>query len=95
MVAWCVKERESVNLFHCFRVVFYRLSRLVRAWPASQARASFSRRLKRAFVLTLRGSCFCCCCFFCCDQPGAGYHVVFFIVARCPLTAFARELVVL
>ena len=50
VVAWCVKERESVNLFHCFRVVFYRLSRLVRAWPASQARASFSRRLKRAFV---------------------------------------------
>ena len=47
MVAWCVKERESVNLFHRFRVVFYRSPRLVRAWPASQARASFSRRLKR------------------------------------------------
>ena len=23
MVAWCVKERESVNLFHRFRVVFF------------------------------------------------------------------------
>ena len=53
MVAWCVKERESVNLFHRFRVVFfYRLLRLGRAWPASQARASFSRRFSKARFCT-------------------------------------------
>ena len=42
MVVWCVKERESVNLFQRFRAVFYRLPRLVRGWPASQVRAGFS-----------------------------------------------------
>ena len=55
----------------------------------------FSRRLKRAFVSTLRVSCCFCCCLFYCDQPGAGYHVLFFVTACCSLTAFARELVVL
>ena len=47
MVVWCVKESESVNLFQLFRAVFYRSPRLVRAWPASQARAGFSP-VKRA-----------------------------------------------
>ena len=49
MVVWCVKERDSVNLFQRFRAVFYRLPRLVRA-----RFAQVFRRLKRAFVSTLR-----------------------------------------
>lgn len=60
MVAWCVKERESVNLIHRFRVVFLlSVLRLVRAWPASQARASFSRRFSKArFCINTAGQLF-------------------------------------
>ena len=57
MVAWCVKERESVNLFQRFRVVFYRSPRLVHAWPASQARASFSP-VKACFRVNTAGQFF-------------------------------------
>ena len=86
-----MKERGSVNLFQRFRVVFYRSPRLVHAWPASQARASFSP-VKACFRVNTAGQFFF---FFYSEQPGAGCHVSFFVTARCSLTAFARELVVL
>ena len=56
----------------------------------AQVFVSFFRRLKRAFVSTLRVNC----CFFYFDRPGAGRHVSFFVTALCSLTAFARKLVV-
>jgi len=57
VVVWCVKERDSVNLFQRFRAVFYRLPRLARAWPASQARAGFSP-VKACFCVNTAGQSF-------------------------------------
>ena len=86
MVAWCVKERESVNLFHCFRVVFIGLDSCVRGLLARFAQVF--RRLKRAFVSTLRVA------FSIVTGLVLVATCLFFFTARCSLTAFARKLVV-
>ena len=50
----------------------------MRGLLARLAQVFLAGSVKRAFVLTLRVSCFCCCIFYC-DQPGAGYHVPFLV----------------
>ena len=66
---------------------FYRLSRLVRAWPASQARASFSL-VKACFCVNTAGQLFV-------FSIVTGLVLVarchFFVTARCSLKAFARK----